>query len=126
LFQSNSNDGVDWWYKNGEKMQHYFAVPFISVDEKTEVKKPASFYPDYIIRYKDGSVGIYDTKGGLTVTSLDTKLKSDALLNYIAEHKDLGLKGGIIDVRLDGTYWLQDYQDYNAEDRDKWRVFTFN
>lgn len=122
----DSNENVDWWYKNGEKMQHYFAVPFISIDEKTEVKKPASFYPDYIIRYKDGSVGIYDTKGGLTVTSLDTKLKSDALQNYIAEHRDLGLKGGIIDVRPDGTYWLQDDQDYNAEDRDKWRVFIFN
>lgn len=115
---------IDWWYKNGEKMQHYFAVPFIAVDDKTGIQTPASFYPDYIIRFKDGTVGIYDTKAGLTVTSDDTKLKSDALQGYLAEHKDLNLVGGIIDVRQDGSFWLQDDADYDAEDTDKWRPLT--
>lgn len=115
---------IDWWYKNGEKMQHYFAVPFIAVDDKTGIQTPASFYPDYIIRFKDGTVGIYDTKAGLTVTSDDTKLKSDALQGYLAEHKDLNLVGGIIDVRQDGSFWLQDDANYDAEDTDKWRPLT--
>lgn len=122
----DASESVDWWYKNGEKMQHYFAIPFISIDEKTDIKKPASFYPDYIVRHKDGSIGIYETKGGLTVTSLDTKLKSDVLQKYIAEHSDLDISGGIIDARLDGTFWILDDQDYSAEDQSKWRIFTLN
>lgn len=116
---------VDWWYKNGEKMQHYFAVPFVALDEKSGIKTPAAFYPDYIIRFTDGSTGIYDTKAGQTVTSTDTKLKSDALQQYFADNKGLGLSGGIIDVRSDGSFWLQDSSDYNAQDTTKWKPHTF-
>lgn len=114
---------VEWWYKNGEKMQHYFAVPFISTDERTGIQKPAAFYPDYIVRFIDGTIGIYDTKSGLTTTSKDTKLKSDALQDYITRHNELSLSGGIIDVR-DGAFWLQDSSDYEVSDTTKWRLFS--
>lgn len=117
---------VEWWYKNGEKMQHYFAVPFITENEKTGVLTPASFYPDYIIRFKDGSAGIYDTKAGMTVISGDTKLKANALQNYIQEQKDVGqnIKGGIIDVQADkNTLILCDDPEYDASDSSKWKAF---
>lgn len=121
------SDNIDWWYKNGEKMQHYFAIPFITENEKTGVLAPASFYPDYIVRFKDGSIGIYDTKAGMTVTSGDTKLKANALQQYILEQNKTGanLKGGIIDVQTDkkALFYCDDKQ-YAHEDASKWRRFA--
>jgi type III restriction enzyme len=123
----DKSNKIDWWYKNGEKMQHYFAVPFITENEKTGVLAPASFYPDYIVRFKDGSIGIYDTKAGMTVTSGDTKLKANALQQYIQEQNKTGtnLKGGIIDVQIDKNALLYcDDTDYASEDHSKWRAFA--
>lgn len=124
----DDSDKVDWWFKNGEKMQHYFAIPFITIDEKTGIQAPASFYPDYIVRYKDGTVGIYDTKAGLTITSRDTKLKSDALQEYIKSKstKEQKLVGGIIDARMDRSFWVCDDPDYDAEDSSKWNIFVID
>jgi len=119
-----NSKNVEWWYKNGEKMQYYFAIPFIMFDEKTGIKTPAAFYPDYIVRFTDGSIGIYDTKAGLTVTSSDTRLKSDALQGYIAKHKKLNISGGIIEVRKDGSFWIQNDANYDAEDKSKWLPFS--
>ena len=124
----DKSDRVDWWYKNGEKMQQYFAIPYIAENEKTGVLAPASFYPDYIVRYKDGSIGIYDTKSGMTVTSGDTKLKANALQGYLQEQNkegDMNLKGGIIDVQTDKRTLLYcDDADYDAVDASKWRAFS--
>lgn len=119
----DKSDKIDWWWKNGEKMQHYFGIAFIAENEGTGVKSPATFYPDYIIRYTDGSIGIYDTKAGSTVTSGDTKLKPDALQQYLTENKELRVAGGIVDARQDGSFWLQDDTSYNAEDSSKWKPF---
>lgn len=124
----DKSEKIDWWYKNGEKMQHYFAIPFITENEKTGVLAPASFYPDYIIRYKDGSIGIYDTKAGMTVTSGDTKLKANALQGYIADQnkdRDVKIKGGIIDVQTDKNVLLYcDDPQYDATDSVKWKAFA--
>ena len=64
-----SNDLVinfDWsawdegreWYKNDESQHQYFAVSYQTVDEETKLTKLLNFYPDYIVRYSDGSIGI--------------------------------------------------------------------
>ncbi len=124
----DNNNCVDWWFKNGEKMQQYFAIPFITVDEKTGIQAPASFYPDYIVRYQDGTIGIYDTKAGLTITSNDTILKSNALQKYINQNKSDKLKliGGIIDARMDRSFWICDDDEYDAGSSSKWRIFLIN
>lgn len=117
------NANVDWWYKNGEKMEQYFSVQYIDEDARTGIKKPAGFYPDYIVRFKDGRIGIYDTKSGSTAENKHAKAKSDALQAYIREHAELNLCGGLVDVRGE-VFWLQDDEDYDADDKDKWRVFS--
>src|SRR5690606_14586728 len=97
------SDKVEWWYKNGEQKQQYFSVSYQTVDEETKLTKMANFYPDYIVRYTDGSIGIYDTKAGRTVTERPTHDKSDALQAYIAEQNEAGAKltGGILNKRAD-------------------------
>lgn len=120
----DDSNQVEWWYKNGEGQQQYFALSYQTVDEETKLTKLANFYPDYIVRYTDGSVGIYDTKAGRTVTEQSTHDKSDALQAYIAEQNETGanLKGGILNKRADGIYIFTG-ATYTA-DLDKWQRFT--
>lgn len=115
---------VEWWYKNGEAQQQYFALSYQTVDEETKLTKLANFYPDYIVRYTDGSIGIYDTKAGRTVTEQATHDKSDALRAYIAAENSNGanLSGGILNKRNDGIYLFTGAK-YTPE-LDKWTRFT--
>lgn len=115
----NVSDQIDWWYKNGEKMERYFAVPYQYLDSNQKGRR-AAFYPDYIIRFKDGSVGIYDTKAGFTTDNEHTRQKAEALQRYIREHADLNLKGGIINVKGD-SFYLQDSEDYDQDG--EWKLF---
>jgi type III restriction enzyme len=97
---------VEWWYKNGEGQQQYFAISYETTDEETNLIKLASFYPDYIVRYLDGTIGIYDTKAGRTITERSTYDKSDALQEYISAKNSDGAKltGGILNKRSEGIY----------------------
>ena len=117
-------DSVDWWYKNGESQQRYFAVTYQTTDEETNLVKLANFYPDYIVKYKDGSTGIYDTKAGRTVVELPTHDKSDALQAYIKQQNDAGAKlhGGILNKRPEGLFVYQG-ETYTS-DLDKWTRFN--
>lgn len=54
-----SNKNVDWIYKNGDKGQEYFSVVYVD-----SIQKQWLFYPDYIIKLKNGDVWIIETKGG--------------------------------------------------------------
>jgi type III restriction enzyme len=121
MLEDSSN--VEWWYKNGEGQQQYFSVSYQTIDEETKLTKLLNFYPDYITRYTDGTIGIYDTKSGRTVTEASTYGKSDALQAYIAEQNDTGAKlaGGILNKRPDGIYIFKD-AIYTPE-LDKWQRF---
>ncbi len=120
----DDSDKVEWWYKNGEVQQQYFSLSYQTVDEETKLTKLANFYPDYIVRYSDGSIGIYDTKAGRTVTEQPTYDKSDALQAYIASQNADGAKlsGGILNRRKDGIYVYTDTK--YTPDLDKWHRFT--
>ena len=114
------SDQIDWWYKNGEKMERYFAIPYFERDEFQKTHRKA-FYPDYVIRFTDGSIGIYDTKAGFTADNEHVRQKANALQMYIREHADLGLKGGIINVKGD-NFFLQDSEDY--DENGEWVPFA--
>ena len=55
------NDSVDWVYKNGDTGQQYFSIVYLDAYNKQWL-----FYPDYIIKKKNGEVWIIETKGGET------------------------------------------------------------
>ena len=98
-----SPNDVAWWFKNGEKEAVYFAVPY----EEDGDKKP--FYVDFIIRMKDGSIGLFDTKSGITQKVAGPKV--DGLNKYIREQNKKGknLFGGIVtntDIRNYKRRWV--------------------
>ena len=81
---------IVWWFKNGDRDAVYFAVPY----QENGDKKP--FYVDFIVRMKDGSVGLFDTKSGLTRQVAGPKVAG--LYTYIQEQNKKGKKlfGGIV------------------------------
>jgi type III restriction enzyme len=79
-------DKIEWWFKNGDRDATFFAVSYVENDEH----KP--FYVDFIVRFKDGTLGLFDTKSGRMIK--DAREKSDGLQKYIKEHK--GISGGIV------------------------------
>lgn len=91
-FCENCN-AVDWFYKNGDKGDEYFAIVYIDTFGKQK-----SFYPDYIISV-NGEPWIIETKGGFdrygNSQDIDkfSHLKFPVLKEYLDKH---GLKGGFV------------------------------
>ena len=54
-----THSAIDWVYKNGDTGQQYFSIVYLD-----GLQKQWLFYPDYIVKMKDGTVWIIETKGG--------------------------------------------------------------
>lgn len=112
---SHENE-IDWFWKNGsEHMEDNFGIQ--KADKST-------FQPDFIIKFKDGSIGIFDTKGGQFAA--DDAVKATALYKYIYDERNKGhnLFGGL--VILDGEkfkyFESTPYVPYN-QDPTQWKLF---
>ena len=88
-----------------------------------------TFQPDFLVKFADGRVGIFDTKPiGYNVE--DTKVKAEALWKYLEDiNSDRGslptVIGGIV-VEKGGAFYLyneKEYFDMN-ENSAKWTLFS--
>ena len=70
---------VVWWFKNGSQDGSYFAVPYLEHGQKK------SFYVDFIVLARDGQIGLFDTKGGLTAETATAR--AEGLAEYIFSQK---------------------------------------
>lgn len=52
-------DDIEWVYKNGDSGQQYFSIVYID-----GLRHQWLFYADYIVKKKDGTIWIIETKGG--------------------------------------------------------------
>ena len=111
----NSNK-VEWWFKNGESEIKYFAVAY-----KDENGIERAFYVDFIIKFKDGTIGLFDTKSGMTAKDAGTRAKG--LQEYIKKNKSKKLIGGIA-IFVNGTWRFNDKEkyEYNPNDLSSWKV----
>ena len=87
-FLENASNAVEWWFKNGDRDATFFAVPYSNGEEKL-------FYVDFIVKFKDGRVGLFDPHGAHLS---DFKAKADGLYQYIQGENKKGknLFGGIV------------------------------
>lgn len=76
---------VEFWYNNGKSTKEFFAVPW-----EDEYGERRSFYPDFIVHFTNGIIGIFDTKSGFTLK--DGRLKAKGLEKYIKEARKTGKK----------------------------------
>ena len=115
-YLDNYEDKIDWFWKNGsEHMEDNFGIQ--KADKST-------FQPDFIIKFKDGSVGIFDTKGGQFAS--DDAVKSTALYKYIYDERNNGhnLFGGLVILDGDKFKYFEStpYVPYN-QDPTQWILF---
>lgn len=122
---------IDWFWQNGaEQTITNFGIGY-SNDMST-------FQPDFIIKFKDGRIGIFDTKP-IGERAEDTKIKADALAVFLAnenlrrKEKGLGevIGGIVISNNYDSTsktysnfkvFIGEDYKDYQ-ESPNSWQSF---
>ena len=97
---------VEWWHKNGDSGVNNFAVPY----DYNKTIKP--FYIDFIVKFKNGKLGFFDTKAGFTLSDAETPLKNKGLTEYIKKNKKY--TGGIITNNSDI------YHEHG------WRIFLGN
>jgi len=78
---------VKYWYKNGDKGKDFFRIPY---KKEHKIKE---FFPDFVVYYIDGSIGIYDTKSEMTASDGEAKDKAEYLYSYRIKHN---FKGGLL------------------------------
>lgn len=86
-------DVVDFVYKNGDKGTEYFSLVYNTASSSHH------FYPDYIVKIKNGDIYIIETKGGVNAKGEDKNIDDYAPLKYEALKVYLdkyGLKGAFV------------------------------
>lgn len=87
------DDVVEFVYKNGDKGSQYFSIVYNTAGSSHH------FYPDYIVKMKNGNVYIVETKGGENIKGEDKNiddyapLKYEALKTYLEKYN---LKGAFV------------------------------
>lgn len=75
-FLEKNKEKVSWWWQNGnEHMALNFGVKY---------GEGSTFQPDFLVLFKDGRLGIFDTKASGDREDVN-KLKAEALQKYIKE-----------------------------------------
>lgn len=114
-YLDSKKDELEWWFKNGQRDGSFFAVPYI------ENGQQLPFYVDWIVKFKDDRIGLFDTKEGITAKT--AKPKAEGLAKYIKEQNKKGKKlfGGIV-VRKDNSWRYNDREvyEYNEKDLSGW------
>ena len=112
------DESIEWFWKNGsEHMKTNFGI------EKAD---GSTFQPDFIILFKDGRIGIFDTKAE-GYNEDDNKEKSQALQQYITDEirsKGKKLVGGLV-IYESGKFLYFDrnvYEKYSDNKRN-WKEF---
>jgi len=103
-------NGIVWWFKNEDRDATFFAVPYDNGWQKP-------FYVDFIIQMKDGRIGLFDTKAGLTLKTAGPKV--EGLYQYIQSENKKGKKlfGGIV-TNADPKDYKGRWVYFEGQDRD--------
>lgn len=108
----DQQENVEWWFKNGDKGKDWLAIRY----ENDVTGQDALFYPDWVFMKKDGTIGIFDTKGGITASDPSTKNKAEALQQRIKYLNSLNREtvryvGGIV-IQANGMWYYNCNETY--------------
>jgi type III restriction enzyme len=90
---------LEWWFKNGEGSSEYYCLKYLN----TSTQEESLFYPDWILKFKDGRIGLFDTKSGFTAQNPEGR--AEGLSNKLVElnNNDSKFVGGL--VVLENNQW---------------------
>lgn len=108
---------VEWYYKNGDKGEEYFSIVY------EKAFRRSNFYPDYIIKLKNGEIWIIEAKGGMTTDGSSNNVdkyasrKFDSLKEYVSRYPDI--KWGFVravgsEIYFSNTKWTEDVTNQNV------------
>lgn len=106
----DTNPKISWWIKNQDAGSDGISISYN--DEKTNNLR--LFFPDYIIRFKDGALGIYETKSLPDLKEANTRAKEQKLTPYLSRLRrdfDFNVLGGIVYMQkspISGNYKIVD------------------
>jgi len=104
-------DKLEWWFKNGEGSKEYYCLKYFN----TSTKEESLFYPDWILKFKDGRIGIFDTKSGFTAQNPEGR--AEGLADKILELNSEGgnFIGGLVVLENNQWYYFNN-EKYSMED----------
>ncbi len=92
-FLVTNEQHIDWWYKNGDSGRENFAVDYFNTNNELKL-----FYVDFVIKFKTGKIGLFDTK--TRRSDSEAPRKHNALLDFIEKENNENTKreliGGIL------------------------------
>lgn len=106
-------ESIEWWMKNGDNGKDWLSIRYFNeVTQKKEL-----FYPDWIYKKKDGTIGIWDTKGGQTASSIETKNKAEELQRRIRrlngfDREGIRYEGGIV-IEANSMWYCNNRDEYH-------------
>lgn len=115
---------VEWWFKQNDEGKDFYSLKYFNTTEKRE----RLFYPDWIVKFVDGRIGIFDTKSGFTAANPEGR--AEALAKKIRDLNALaGMEkfvGGLC-VQENGSWYYNDsesyaYKDTNGNLADGWKM----
>ena len=115
------NEVIEWWYKNADSGNMHFAVKYTDIEGE-----PRCFYVDYIIKLKNGTVCLFDTK--TKDSDPNAAAKHNALLDYIKhenEHNEKRLMGGIL-IQENDNWYYSPMKIENTSSTSGWTALDFN
>lgn len=124
VFLGRNSTKIDWWWKNGENKLDYYGIKY---EYQGSIY---TFYPDYLVKLKDGQLGIFEVKetndrDGTTYT----KAKAEAFQKHLVKEKNKKLFGGIV-IERTKAWMINDNSGYNWEKCEKddwsdWKILNF-
>ncbi len=109
-YLEKNTDKIVWWWQNGnEHMRSNFGIKYLN-----KQGEPRTFQPDFLVMFENGQLGIFDTKA-INDREEDTKLKAEALQQYILDQNKKGknLFGGIV-IKAGNHFLLNNNIAYNS------------
>jgi type III restriction enzyme len=99
---------IEYWYKNGDKGREHYAVDYVDYNGVKRL-----FYVDFIIKMKDGRIGLFDTK---TVKSdINAGNKHNAIRKMIVENSEKFFGGVVVPQSMSGITKFY-YSEFNLEE----------
>lgn len=88
-FLIDNADKLEYWYKNGDAGREHFAVNYTDIDGIERL-----FYVDFIVRTKDGRIGLFDTKS--LRSDISAASKHNGLRRWMEKNGDTYFGGVLI------------------------------
>ncbi len=118
----DQQDSIEWWIKNGDNGKDWLSIRYFNEEEG----KLDLFYPDWIYKKKNGTIGIWDTKDGETAKLTETRNKAEELQRRIKilnglNREGIRYEGGIV-VPSGGAWSYNNHDNYRFGENssDEW------